>query len=836
MARAYNATLAMRAFLRISLATCAGLAALTLTVSAVFVGGYYYVEPSLPHAEELREVQLQIPLRVYSRDGRLISTFGLRRTPVLYRQIPEILIQAVLAAEDDAFFEHPGLDYAGTARAAITVLTTGGSLDIPGGSTITQQVAREYFLTRDVTLVRKFKELLIAFRIESEFTKEEILELYLNTYFFGQQSYGVVAAARTYFDKELDELTLSEVAIIAGIPQGPSIMNPFNSPERAATRRSYVLGRLLELGRISDEQYQRALTEPILGSRFGPQRELEAAYVAEMVRIEMLDVFGIDAYSVGLKVTTTIDSRLQSAANRAIRQTLITYDESHGYRGPMAQVELSSQSVGPFDGEARWSALLADYPDPTGFETGLVLGADEIEALIYVRGQGQHTLGLDSVEWAATYINDDVKGDRPTDVAEVLQAGDIVRLRRNRDGSLRLAQLPDAQGAFVALDPQDAAVSSLAGGFDFFLSNFNRATQTLRQPGSAFKPFVYSAALENGFTTATIVNDAPISIYDPVLETYWKPENYSGLSHGETRLREALVESYNQVSVRVVREVGVGNTVRHLRKFGFDEVALQANLSLALGAGGIAPINLAAGYATLANGGFGVTPYLIQRIEDADGIVLYEAAPVVACTSCEANELEEAAAIADSGPQLVDKLTDLYPDIRRAKRVVSAQNAYLVGDMMRDVVRRGTGNRAQRELRRNDLAGKTGTSNDRRDAWFTGFNGDIVATAWVGFDEDRSLGGNAQGGVTAIPMWIEFMAEALDGLPEHVVERPPGIIDVRINPQNGKVASDATREVIFEKFRIGHEPERERDPVFAGAPNQEAPAEDVTAPAEQSIF
>ena len=849
---AYNTRLAMNVYLRISLAFSSGLAALGLAFTAVLFGGYYYVEPSLPLAEELRDVRLRIPMRVYSRDGRLMQQFGeQKRTPVPYEDVPEILVTAVLAAEDDRFFEHPGLDWVHTAKAAFEFLRAGmGGERVPGGSTITQQVAREYFLTRDYQLVRKFKELILALRIEREFSKQEILELFFNTTFFGQGSYGVVAAARTYFDKRLDELTISDAAILAGIPQGPSIMNPVYSPQNAAARRAYVLGRLFELGEISRTEYDQARAVPILSREYGQETRLDAPYVAEMARVEVIRRFGDIAYEQGLKVTTTIDSRLQRAANEALRDTLIAYDERHGYRGPVARVSLAGGAGDIADGESYWADLLADYSDASGFELALVLGADEMEALVYVRGQGYQTIGLEAVAWAARFISDNAVGRRPDAVDNVLASGQIVRLRRTDDGTLRLSQLPDVQGAFVALDPRDGAVASLVGGFDFFLSNFNRATQSLRQPGSAFKPFIYSAALADGYSTATIVNDAPFVFEDPVLETVWKPENFGSQFHGEVQLREALIRSYNAATVRVMADVGVSDTVRHLRKFGFDDVALPRNLSLSLGTGGISPLNLANGYAILANGGYGVAPYFIERIEDESGNVLYSAEPTVACIDfpvrrqSDADELRTplelpacdephvAASKPDGGgPDVTDAAAALiYPDARRAERIVAAPNVYLVTDMMRDVIRRGTGNRAQRELGRTDLAGKTGTTNDLRDAWFSGFNSDVVATAWVGFDADRPLGGNEQGGFTAIPAWIDFMGEALAGQPAHSLERPIGIVDVRINPANGLVASDLTRNAVFEKFRIDNIPDREPDPILAEAPADQAPGPQLATP------
>ncbi|MDH3418752.1 MAG: PBP1A family penicillin-binding protein [Gammaproteobacteria bacterium] len=832
----------MNAYSRFLLIWGALSGAVLVALAALFAGGYYYVAPSLPEAETLRDVRLQIPLSVYSRDGRLLAQFGERqRTPVAFEAIPEQLVQAILAAEDDRFFEHPGFDYQGMLRAAVNFLATAGGRG-QGGSTITQQLARMYFLTRERTFVRKFKELIMATRIESEFSKQEILELYLNTYFFGQRAYGVVAAAQIYFGKELDDLTLSETAIIAGIPPGPSILNPIASQEAAARRRAYVLGRMHTLGFISEADRQVAAAEPIHGSRFGPELELVAPYIAEMVRAEVIRRFGPAAYEAGLKVTTTVDSRLQRAAASALRRAVFEYDERHGYRGPLAQVSIdAAESDGGEPIETVWNSLLGDYTDVTGFRTGLVVGIDVVpgepavetlvpegisdetlveeepiavqhEARVYFSDLGEVTLGLDAVAWAARYIDDNRIGTAPTSVADVLSVGDVVRFRQDEEGALRLAQLPEAQGALVSLDPTDGGIVALAGGFDFSLSNYNRALQSQRQPGSSFKPFIYSAALENGFTTATIVNDAPIVERSQELEDVWRPENYSGRFSGPTRLREALVRSLNLVSIRVVREAGVGRTVRHIRQFGFDETATPQNLALALGAGGVAPVDLARGYAAFANGGFRVDPYLVERIEDVDGNLIYAARPKIVCAVCE-DLVEQEADIpagnrAVAATHILKERSDLYPKPAQPERVISAQNAYLVGDMMRDVVRRGTGRRAYNTLGREDLAGKTGTTNDRRDAWFSGFNGDLVATAWVGFDQERPLGRYEEGGRTALPMWIYYMDEALDGVPEHSMQRPPGIVDVRINPETGLVTSD-TRNSVFEKFRIDEVPERD---------------------------
>jgi penicillin-binding protein 1A len=820
----------MNAYLRIPLIILTASAVLAVTLTALATGCYFYVEPSVPDAEELREVRFQIPLSVYSRDGRLMAQFGEeKRTPVDFDQIPDMLVNAVLAAEDDRFFEHSGIDYAGIARGAYYFVTRPGER-VPGGSTITQQITRvTNLMSRDYSLWRKFKEAILAFRIEKEFTKEEILELYLNTYPFGQRSFGVAAAARTYFDKDLDELTLSEAAIIAGIPTGPSIMNPYNSPENARNRRAYVLRRMLELGFITPAQRTAALAEPVISQRFNQETELDADYVSEMVRAELIRRLGPAAYTHGLKVTTTIDSRLQRAATRALRATLVDYDERHGYRGPVATLDVDESGIIDADGQPdveRMDAVLNEYQDVLDYDIGIVAAVADDAATVYVRNIGLASVGLDAVSWAASYVDENRKGPSPKTVADVLHTGDIVRFRRPEDGSLKLAQLPEVQGAMVSVDPQDGAIAALVGGFDYFLSNYNRATQAERQPGSSFKPFIYSAALEHGYNMASIINDAPLVEESTELERVYKPENWGDVFHGETPLREALKESMNLAAIRTLRNVGLNNTIRHLRNFGFEGDATPPNSSLALGGGNLAPVDLAKAYAVLANGGYRVTPYFIQRIEDTSGNVIYDAKDSVrvVCQSCEMPEAAEASQtrLAEDKEELITSPTELYPDLRRAKRVVSAQNVYLITDILKDVVRSGSGNMAYRELRRRDLAGKTGTTNGPTDAWFAGFNADIVAVAWVGFDDYRELGTREQGGVTAIPMWISYMREALAGRPERLLERPPGIVELRINPKTGLIASDSNRNAVWEVFRVGDVPDREPDQPFTVAPIEQS--------------
>ncbi len=835
-------------------AVLGGLAAtLAIAIVTAGVGAYYYFRPGLPSAETLREVPLQTPLAIYSRDGRLIDQIGeKRRTPVEYEEIPEPVIQAFLAAEDDRFFDHPGFDYQGITRAAVNLLLTGNRSQ--GGSTITQQLARVYFLTRERTFVRKAKELILAVRIEQEFSKEKILSLYLNKIFLGQRAYGVVAAGEVYFGKALDELSIAEAATIAGLPKAPSTLNPVTSPERATDRRGYVLGRMRELGYITEADYTDAIATPMVSRLHGPRVALRARYVAEMVRAEMVSRFGLGAYTDGYKVITTVDSQLQEAAQEALITSLLEYDRRHGYRGPAARDVLADLAR---DADGQYSAvdlntLLAPYPDYGGLYSAVVLDVgDDNSAQVFVRDRGLTRVAWEGLNWRR-YINDNVISDAPDSARDVVQAGDVVYLASSQDGWL-LAQPPAAQAAFVALDPADGATIALSGGFDFEASKFNRAVQTRRQPGSSFKPFIYSAALANGYTTASLINDAPVVFDDDKLEETWRPENYSRKFNGPTRLREALIRSLNLVSVRLLLGTGLGNVLEHLEDFGLPASALPRDSSLALGSGGAAPMDVAAGYAVFANGGFRVQPYLIDRIVDGEGRNVFIADPPRACSDCEPDPASEAIQqiIADRPlePERSEELkivtddaavvtvnevpdyasveqmsahgmqwratTEDAPDfvqrlVRPAQRVISAENAYLVYDMMRDVIRRGTGRRA-RELGRSDIAGKTGTSNDRRDAWFSGFNGSLVATAWVGFDQERSLGAGEEGGRTALPMWKYFMADALPGTSEALIPQPAGIVTARIDPESGLIAAAGSPGAIFEIFEAGQLPDAQQD-------------------------
>jgi len=845
-------------------------AILALSLTAGVVGAYHYTLASLPEAATIRDIPLQIPLRVYSRDGRLIAEIGeQRRIPVEYDEIPGHVVEAFLAAEDDRFFEHPGIDYQGVLRAGINFLMTGSRSQ--GGSTITQQLARDYFLTRERLFTRKIREAFLAWKIEKEFSKEEILAMFLNKMFFGQRAYGVAAASRVYFNKTLEEISAAEAATLAGLLQAPSAYNPVRSPEKATSRRSYVLRRMRELGYLTEPEYDAAMEYPMESRLYGPAVELTAPYLAEMVRREMLERYGPEIYSGGYRVTTTLDSALQTAAVYAVRNGLLEYDRRHGYRGPLARLELPLPSGGDegTNGQGNdqgndqsndrggsgggYPALppdvlqtLEDYPEPGGLRVGVVVGlGEDNSAAVALRRDRIVRVPWSGINWAKRYIDDDRVGSPPESVGDVLAVGDVIHVMPTVSDRWALAQVPAAQGALVSVDPDDGAVVGLVGGFDYAASKFNRAVQIRRQPGSAFKPFIYSAALENGFTAATIVNDTPVVFESEELEGPWKPINYTGKFYGPVRLREALYRSLNLASVRVLIGTGLGDAVPHIRSFGFANEAVPYNYSLALGSGAVSPLDMALGYSVFANGGYRVEPYFIDRIEDSEGNVLHSAEPPLVCPDCEYSE--ELAQI-DTDPfadplagrdgnrtgnrtgnrignradslagveQLSARTLDwrptanedprLYAGLRLADRAITRENAFLVADMMRDVIRRGTGRRA-RSLGRDDLYGKTGTSNDRRDAWFGGFNADLVAVAWVGFDEDKPLGAGEEGSRTALPVWIHFMERALDGAPNARVEEPEGLVTVRVSPETGRPVSSNDGSFIFEKFRVGNEPE-----------------------------
>ena len=805
------------------LLACGTLGGIGLTAGVI--GAYYYVEPGLPKAETIRDIPLQIPLRIFSRDGKLISEIGeRRRILVTWDDLPQHVVDAFVAAEDQRFFVHPGIDYRGILRALVELITTG---DISsGGSTLTQQLARDYFLTREQKFTRKLREAFLAYKIEQEFSKEQIMALFLNKMFFGQRAYGVAAAAQVYFNKDLADLNAAEAATLAGVLPAPSRYNPVYSAANAERRRGYVLGRMRDLDFIDAQAYEAAMSWPMESKLYGAAVELNAPYVAEMVRAEMLRRYGEETYTDGYQVVTSLDSRLQRAANYSLRNGLLEFTRRRGYRGPIQKIELSEELLAlPF---AEWPIeireLLEQYA-PGGLSVALVTAVndDNSASLVLLCGQAA-TLPWSGIRWAKPFIDRETTGPEPQAASDVLTAGDLVYIMPTTRGTWALAQVPEAQGAVVSIDPFDGAVTALTGGFDFTTSKFNRARQAFRQPGSSFKPFIYSAALEYGNTPATVVLDAPVVINSSELEAVWRPINYSGRFYGPTRMREALVRSMNLVSVRLLLfETGIGNAVRHIENFGFGGAALPRNGSLALGGGAASPLDMAQGYAVLANGGHAVKPYVIDAIYGPEGEMLYRADPAIVCDECEprANvdaifgaarpeqmSLEAMAEIATVYRPDASVDPELFGDVNLAPEAISPQNAFLIQDMMRDVVRRGTGRRAM-ALGRNDLSGKTGTSNDRRDAWFGGFNADLAAIVWVGYDDDLPLGPGEEGSRTALPIWVDFARIALDGVPEHQMPMPEGIVSVLIDRETGCPARAGQPNTTFEVFRAGRVPDCE---------------------------
>ncbi len=773
-----------------------------LAIVIAILAIYIYLAPSLPGVAVLRDVELQVPLKVYSRDGKLIAVYGeQRREPLGVDEIPESMVQAFLAAEDDRFYEHLGVDYQGLARAALHVLLTGEKRQ--GGSTVTMQLARNFFLDNERTYRRKLKEIFLALRIEHEFNKDEILELYLNKIYLGNRAYGVGAAAEVYYGRSVHDLDLAQIAMIAGLPKAPSRFNPIVNPERAVIRRNYVLGRMHKLEFIDDDTYRRMLEEPVSASIHYPRVEMNAPYIGEMARAQMFGEYGSEAYTKGYRVYTTINSSLQREAQLALRNGLHAYDRRHGWRGAEAHLELEYTTEDPSRiAYENLDQAILDMDLTGGLMPAVVTRVEPGEIEAYLGEQQFAVLSIEQAKWAKPYLGVNSTGEAPKDFTAMLAPGDVIRITREGAGEWTLSQIPDAAGAFVAIDPQNGSVLALVGGYDYLYSKFNRVTQAKRQPGSSFKPFIYSAALESGFTPASIVNDAPVVYDGSGLESDWRPKNYSGKFFGPTRLREALVKSRNMVSIRVLRSVGHRYTEEHITSFGFGPEQIPQGLSLALGSGVATPLEMARGYAVFANGGYYVEPFVIERIEDVQGEVLFRSSPLMVC---EADCLDLQQQLYRSGEEILAE--DGAPDlgIRVAERVLSKENAYQMVSMMHDVIQSGTGRRA-RQLGRGDLAGKTGTTNKQRDAWFCGFNGDIVAIAWVGFDQHKPLGRKEVGSVTALPIWIEFMRAALRGKSENKLKRPETIVSVRIDPATGQRVDPGSERGIEETFRAGYVP------------------------------
>jgi len=804
-----------------------------LSVTLILGSGFYlYLRPGLPAAEQLFDIKLQTPLRIFSQDGKLIAEFGeKRRTPVTIEQVPERQLQAFLAAEDSRFYEHFGVDIKGLARAALELASTGHIQS--GGSTITMQVAKNYFLSRDRTFIRKFNEILLALQIERELDKNTILELYLNKIYLGNRAYGIAAASQVYYNKPVSELTLAQMAMLAGLPKAPSAFNPLANPSRALARRNWILGRMKELEMISQDDYEQAVNAELTATYNATETEVDADYVAEMARAEMVRRFGDNAYTDGYSVTLTVDSVKQQTATEALRQGLEAYDRRHGFRGAVGTIDIKSLDANEL------ATALRSYPRTGPLIPAVVLKTDDKNgtATLHARLLGPVTMTLDTMTWAQRYRTENLTGPTPKKPSDVLSPGDVVYVKALNNAApqaaddgraqpltdvvqnVALYQVPRVEGALIALTAETGAIEALGGGYSFGQSKYNRAIQAKRQPGSTFKPFLYLNALESGFTPATLINDSPIVLEEKGQEIAWRPQNSSGQFYGPTRLREALYRSRNLVSVRLLRDLGIQPMLDYLEQLKVPTADMPANLSLALGSGLLSPMELARGMAVIANGGYDVEPFLIRRIEDARGTAVYQAPDVILCDSNCGNAVE----IEEIGLQDTDNSGDVNDDFivtelsdeplerivqapaRRMPRLADERSVYILHSMMRDVIKLGTGRRAS-ALNRDDLAGKTGTTNEQIDTWFAGFNYKQAVIAWVGFDQPAPLGRNEFGASTALPIWIDYMKVALDQTPSAQMPRPNGIVNVRINADTGRRARPG-EEGVFELFREEDEPE-----------------------------
>ena len=777
---------------------------LTIAVISVITitSAYFYLEPKLPEIDVLKDVQLQVPLRVYSADNKLLAEFGeKKREPIEYREIPETLIQAIISAEDESFFSHPGVDYKGILRAVVHLIKTGTKGQ--GGSTITMQVARNFFLTKDKTYIRKINEIFLSLKIEKELSKEKIMALYMNKIYLGHRSYGVAAAAKVYYGKSLDSLSLEQYAMLAGLPKAPSKYNPVTNSKRATIRRNYVLSRMNQLNYISQDQYEIAIKTIDNAEIHTANIEVEAPYVAEMVRAQMVAKYGKATYTTGYNVYTSISEKMQHAANKALRSALMSYEHRHGYKGTLGHYDIAPET--PILEQVE---LLTDFKPVGHLKPALVTAITEQtqadskksnkksskkevhqQVQLLLKDGSTPSLNWKHIKWARKYINDRRMGPKLKKVEDVLNIGDVIYVEHLENTEYALAQIPEASAALVSLNPQNGAINALAGGFDYYHSKFNRVMQAKRQPGSNFKPFIYSAALNKGYTTATLINDAPVVFKDSYLEGFWRPDNYSGKFFGPTRLRKGLIKSRNLVSIRILRDIGINYAIDYVQRFGFMESELPKNLSLALGSATLTPIQIARAYAILANGGYDVKPWFIDRIENPHHEVIFAQQPSSVCSK--------------------DYPVETCPEDKsqHAPRVVAEDNVFLMTTILRDVIKYGTGRKALK-LGRKDLAGKTGTTNDQLDAWFSGFNRQVMATAWVGFDTPRSLGRLEFGGTASLPMWMKFMKVATKDMAEQALITPENIVTVKIDSETGLLAASHSPKTQYEFFIEGTEPQR----------------------------
>ena len=736
--------------------------ALASVLLLVFVAAVVY--PTLPSLDVLTNYQPKIPLRVYSADGKLIGEFGEeRRAVVRIADVPRSLTYAILAAEDERFYQHSGVDYVGVARAALSNFVSGEVRQ--GASTITMQVARNFFLSKEKTVTRKFNEVLLAFKIESNLTKDQILELYINQIYLGQRAYGFAAASQIYFGKPLAELSLAESAMLAGLPKAPSRYNPIANATRAKQRQHYVLRRMRDLQLIGEEEFAAADKQAIVVKREINEYPVHAEHFAEMVRQAMYERYQENAYGMGLRVYTTLLTTHQAAGYASLRWGVQEYDRRHGYRGPEGYVEIP-----PKPGEEALEDALQDSVDSDGIHAAIVVEANPKLVRAYRKGGEWLEIKDDGLKFAARNLGG------ATSASQRLRRGAIIRVQKDEQERWQITQLPVVEASLIAMDPRDGAIRALVGGFDFHRNQFNHVTQAVRQAGSGFKPFIYSAALEKGFTPATVINDAPLTFTAAQTGSEpWEPKNFDGKFDGPIRLRTALVKSKNLVSVRILQAISPQYAQDYVARFGFDPKNHPAYLTMALGAGSVTPLQMVSAYGVFANGGYRVAPYFIERVEDSRGNVLLAAKP----------------AVAGGG----------------AERVIDARNAFIMTSIMRDVMRIGTGARSGK-LGRHDLAGKTGTTNEFVDAWFAGYVSELVAVSWIGFDSPQTLGRNETGAQAALPIWMGYMSVALDKVPEQVLTPPDGVIGVRINPETGlKVveAQPGLLDYFYQEFPPGEQ-------------------------------
>jgi len=831
-----------------------------LLVAMGFVGLYLAVGPGLPEVDSIRKIRLQTPMRVYSAEGTLIAEFGdTRRIPITLDQVPRDFINALLSTEDQRFYEHSGVDFQGLVRAFLKLITTQTKSE--GASTITMQVARNYYLSRAKRFSRKITEIFLAWKIESELSKNEILELYLNKIHFSHRAYGLGAASQVYYGTTLENLSLAQLATLAGIPKGESKYNPISSPENATRRRAHVLGRMLAEGHITQKEHDSAAAESIETQKHGTSFGVEAPFLAEMVRLFAIEEYGQDvAYNDGLKFYTTLNTTLQDYARTALTAGLESYDRRHGYRGPEHQYQITDEVS-----ESDILSWLQDIETIANLQPAIVTQVSDETAYIMLKSGLKAQINLDGLKWARKYVDENHRERAPIKTpAQVLAQGDLIRVtpqpvvtkteteKNAADTEIsaeeelietlplyQLSQIPDISGGFVVLNPDTGAVEALVGDYDYKLSQYNNITQAERQPGSNIKPFIYSAAFEKQYNAASLLNDMPITEVDVTAENIWRPKNDSNNYSGQTSLRTALRLSKNTVSVRLIRDIGPKFAKSYLTKIGFPADKMPPFLSLALGSPEFTPLQVVTGYATLANGGFKVDPWFVARVENASGRIIFEHQPITACLECEkivlqdlkiaeltkldAGSMENSDLIdnelpASQNPDGISNLPRLpVAENLIAPRVIEARNHYIITDILKDAIHRGTATRTLANsksplLKRNDIAGKTGTTNGPKDAWFTGFNRDYVATAWVGFkDHSRKLGNREYGGKSALPIWQKFMEKALHGKPERDFAQPPGIESVRIDPKTGKLATELTETPKFEMFRVENAPKEYAD-------------------------